>query len=96
MNLNDSHYIYIIYIISNYYYNLHHLKEVIEIIALADITDNMTKMGTDLVLQTSEDQKQKAREFLSLSVAVVLGFNIGGGNRRDKLSSGNKIIKLHM
>ena len=71
------------------------MKEVIEIIALGDITDNMTKMGTDLVLQTSEDQKQKAREFLSLSVAVVLGFNIGGGNRRDKLSSGNKIIKLH-
>ena len=73
---------------------MHHLKEVIEIIALGDITDNMTKMGTDLVLQTSEDQKQKAREFLSLSVAVVLGFNIGGGNRRDKLSSGNKIIKI--
>ena len=29
--------------------------------------------------------KQKAREVMSMSVAIVLGFNIGGGNIRDRL-----------
>ena len=32
--------------------------------------------------------KQKAREVMGLCVALVLGFNIGGGNIRDSLRSG--------
>ena len=33
--------------------------------------------------------KQKAREVMGLCVALVLGFNIGGGNIRDSLRSGS-------
>ena len=36
---------------------------------------------------SSGESKQKAREVMSMSVAIVLGFNIGGGNIRDRLKS---------
>ena len=37
----------------------------------------------------SGNGKQKAREMMSMSVAIVLGFNIGGGNVRDRLCHGH-------
>ena len=36
---------------------------------------------------SSGESKRKAREVMSMSVAIVLGFNIGGGNIRDRLKS---------
>ena len=36
----------------------------------------------------SRSLKQRAREVMGLSVAVILGFNIGDGNIRDKLDTG--------
>ena len=36
--------------------------------------------------------KQRAWEVMALSLAVILGFNIGDGNIRDKLETGERIV----
>ena len=38
--------------------------------------------------QIPNEHKQRGLQAMGLSVAVVLGFNIGGGNLRDRLASG--------
>ena len=44
--------------------------------------------------QIPNEHKQRGLQAMGLSVAVVLGFNIGGGNLRDRLASGLNSISV--
>ena len=69
---------------------------------LKDIEDEINDKVINIRVQSSRsllskinfDTKQKAREVIGLSVAVVLGFNIGDGNIRDKLLQGKFIMNV--
>ena len=45
-------------------------------------------MDSCFLSQIPNEHKQRGLQAMGLSVAVVLGFNIGGGNLRDRLASG--------
>ena len=38
--------------------------------------------------------QQTVREVIGLSVAVILGFNIGDGNLRDRLQGGQTVLRV--
>ena len=46
------------------------------------------QMDSCFLSQIPNEHKQRGLQAMGLSVAVVLGFNIGGGNLRDRLASG--------
>ena len=59
-------------------------------------SENQIEMREHSAVPRAEGQasspKQRAREVMGLSVAVILGFNIGDGNIRDKLDSGADLL----
>ena len=47
-----------------------------------------------MLTEVPSSLKQRAWEVMALSLAVILGFNIGDGNIRDKLETGEMIVRL--